>query len=253
MSLCKACVSGVTHEGTATGKFEKIGGVDCYIAAPAGEYSKEKAILFLPDALGLASINNQLLVDDFAKNGFYTVLIDVFNGDPIPMSILELDDVKKFDWGPWLARHPRAVTRPIIDNVVVALKGQGITSFAAVGYCFGGRYVFDLAFENVTKVSAVSHPSLLKSPEDLEKYVVSSQAPLLINSCEVDGQFPQAAQAKADEIFGSGKAGLPAYKRTYWDGCEHGFAVRGDLSDPKQKAAKEGAFEETVEWFAKYL
>jgi hypothetical protein len=42
--------------------------------------------------------------------------------------------------------------------------------------------------------------------------------------------FPPEAQAKADEIF----AGFaPGYKREYFDGCTHGFAVRGDLSDPK--------------------
>lgn len=31
-----------------------------------------------------------------------------------------------------------------------------------------GRYVFDLAFENVIKVAAVSHPSLLQGATDLE-------------------------------------------------------------------------------------
>jgi hypothetical protein len=30
------------------------------------------------------------------------------------------------------------------------------------------RYVFDLAFENVSHVAVVSHPSLLKIPDDLE-------------------------------------------------------------------------------------
>ena len=55
-----------------------------------------------------------------------------------------------------------------------------------------------------------------------------SKAPLLINSCEVDSQFPPAAAEKADEILGDGKF-IPGYKRTYWDGCTHGFAVRGDL------------------------
>ena len=30
------------------------------------------------------------------------------------------------------------------------------------------RYVFDLAFENVNHVAVVSHPSLLKIPDDLE-------------------------------------------------------------------------------------
>lgn len=34
------------------------------------------------------------------------------------------------------------------------------------------RYVFDLAFENIIKVSVVSHPSLLEKPADLEVRVV---------------------------------------------------------------------------------
>jgi hypothetical protein len=70
------------------GKWEKIGGVDCYVATPEGDYPKEKAILFLPDVFG-PQLNNaqvrmifcaclrcdtnripQLLADDFASNGF---------------------------------------------------------------------------------------------------------------------------------------------------------------------------------------
>jgi hypothetical protein len=43
-----------------TGKIEEIGGVKSYVATPAGEYPKEKAILFLPDAFGLELINNQV-------------------------------------------------------------------------------------------------------------------------------------------------------------------------------------------------
>ena len=50
--------------------------------------------------------------------------------------------------------------------------------------------------------------------------------PLLINSCEVDNSFPPELQAKTDEIL---KGFAPGYERTYWDGCVHGFAVRGDI------------------------
>jgi hypothetical protein len=33
---------------------------------------------------------------------------------------------------------------------------------------FGGRYVFNLAFENAIAAAVVSHPSLLKIPADLQ-------------------------------------------------------------------------------------
>lgn len=249
MSLCKDCVKGVTHEGTPRGKFEEIGGVKSYVATPTGEYPKEKAILFLPDVFGLELINAQLLADDFADNGLKTIIPDYLNEDAIPADALSKGE---FNFGAWLPNHTAEKTRPPLDKVVEALRIQGISEFAATGYCFGGRYTFDLAFDNVIKVAVVSHPSFLQVPADLEKYIASSKAPLLINSCTVDQQFPLESSAIADELFGNGKF-APGYKREYFEGCTHGFAVRGDISDPKVKAGKEGSFKAAVEWILKYI
>ncbi|KAJ7237268.1 dienelactone hydrolase endo-1,3,1,4-beta-D-glucanase [Mycena haematopus] len=250
MSFCKDCVKGVTHEGTPEGKIESIGGIECYVATPTIDYPKDKVVLFLTDIFGLSLVNCKLLTDDYARNGFKTITPDLFNGDPVPKNAFE-PEININLIGEWLAKsHDEAHTRPIIDKVIAALKAEGVTTFAAVGYCFGARYVFDLAFENIIAASAVAHPSHLEVPADLEKYVSVSKAPLLINSCTVDIMFPLGAQAKADEVF-SGFA--PGYKREYFEGCTHGFAVRGDLSDPKVKAGKEGAFTATIEWFIKYL
>lgn len=98
-----------------------------------------------------------------------------------------------------------------------------MTSFGATGYCFGARYVFDLAFDGVIKAAVVSHPSLLEAPGDLEKFS-QTNVPLLINSCEVDEQYPETKQKIGDEILGGGKH-APGYLRTYWEGCTHGFVV----------------------------
>ena len=91
-----------------------------------------------------------------------------------------------------------------------------------------------------------------RDSESLQKYASVSKAPLLINSCTVDQAFPHESQAIADEILGGGKY-TPGYKREYFEGCTHGFAIRGDMSDEKVKAGKEGAFKATVEWFQQYL
>ncbi|KAI3614062.1 dienelactone hydrolase endo--beta-d-glucanase [Moniliophthora roreri] len=244
MSFCKDCVKGVVHEGTPTGKWEKIGGVNCYVATPSSDYPKDKVLLYLADVFGPQLPNAQLL----------TIAPDYLNDDPIPADALIGEN---FDIMKWFPNHGQDKTRPTLDKVIEGLKAQGVTAFGATGYCFGGalrlsigRYVFDLAFENIIKAGATSHPSLLQVPDDLERYVSTSKTPLLINSCTVDQQFPPESQAKADEIF---KGFGPGYKREYFDGCTHGFAVRGDLSDPKVKAGKEGAFKSTVEWMIKYL
>ena len=78
-------------------------------------------------------------------------------------------------------------------------------------------------------MSILSHPSLLKVPEDFERYRAHAlaTAPLLINAAEVDAQFPPEKQRIVDELMmgESGGAVKGAYNRTYWEGCEHGFAV----------------------------
>jgi len=252
MSFCKDCVSGVRHEGTPEGKWEEIGGVKSYVGTPTVDYPKDKVILYLADVFGPQLENAQLLVDDFARNGFKVIAPDYLNGDPIPADAMLFGDKPSFDIGAWFANHGADKTRPTLDKVVAALKADGITKIGAIGYCFGGRYVFDLAFDNAIQASVVNHPSLLKVPDDLDNYIIKSSAPLLINSCETDSQFPIAAQALADQLLGDGKF-KHGYKREYFDGCTHGFAVRGDLSNPKVKAGKEGAFKSAVEWFIKNL
>ncbi|KAF7329114.1 hypothetical protein MKEN_00171900 [Mycena kentingensis (nom. inval.)] len=178
------------------GTIEQIGGIDCYVATPTGLYGRDKCVLFLTDIFGLALQNNRLLGDDFARNGYKTVIPDLFSGDPIPVQ-----PPPDFNRESWNANHGPAQVRPVIDTVIAALKEQGITELAGAGFCFGARYVFDLSFENQLKVSIVSHPSRLVIPDDLNKYLSDSKSPLLINSCEVDNPFPIAAQAQADEIL----------------------------------------------------
>jgi len=251
--FCDDCFKGVTHEGTPKGKWEKIGGIDCYVGIPSDHdvgYPEDKALLFLSDIYGPQFVNNQLIVDSFAANGILTYGIDFFFGDPSPVDTMN----QEFDRKAWGDRHPYERTRSAVDAVIAALKEKGITAFGTTGYCFGASQAVPLAIENITHVTAVSHPSRLQIPADLEKYFNQSKAPFLINSCEIDGAFPTEAQAKADEIFGAdGEKFTPGYKRTYWEGCRHGFAVRGDISDPVIKKGKEGAFKETVEWMRKYL
>ncbi|TBU22617.1 alpha/beta-hydrolase [Dichomitus squalens] len=250
MSLCADCFKGVRHEGTPEGTTQTIGGIESYVAIPEGDYPKDKVVLYLADAFGLKLENNLLLIDDFARNGYKVVAPDVFDGEPAPVNAFEPGVT--FDFGAWISRHPPSRANTIVRSVIDALKAEGVTKFAATGYCYGGRLAFDLAFTGDVQVVAVSHPSILKTPDDLQKYFEVAKAPLLINSCEVDQQFPIESQKVADEILGDGKF-APGYQRTYWPGCVHGFAVRGDLSKPEVKAGKEGAFKATVEWFQKYL
>jgi len=251
MSLCKHCISGVRHEGIPSGKDETINGVACYVATPTVDYPKDKALFFLSDALGIDFINNKLLVDDFALNGFKVIAPYIFEGDPVPLSALDDPKSSTFDFKPWVEKHSPAITQALVEKVITELKAQGVTKFATIGYCYGARLCFNFAFAGETTATVINHPSLLENPSDLEKYA-KTNVPLLINSCDVDPVFPAEFQAKADEILGGGKF-VPGYERVHWKGCTHGFAVKGDLSDPNVKAGKEGAFKAAVEFFIAHL
>ena len=162
--LSACCVSGHIHEGRPEGLTTRIAGLDAYEAIPANK-SKAKTILFITDIFGYSLPNARLLADEFAKAGFYVVIPDVFQGDPVSHELLntitprkpaEVSEVQKTKntavteatLGPWLAKHSDAVSRPLIDGVVKALKEDPeVGKIGAVGFCWGGRYVVLLASE----------------------------------------------------------------------------------------------------------
>ncbi|KAH9991592.1 alpha/beta-hydrolase [Russula vinacea] len=236
MSFCKDCISGVRYEGTAEGTYEEINGIKTYVATPKVDHPKDKAVIYLTD----------LLVDDFARNGFKVVAPDLFEGEPVAPDAL---NTGTFDFPTWLGKHSAEHTGKRARKVIEGLKGKGITVYGATGYCYGARIVFDLAIDNVIHAAVVAHPSLLQ-PKDLDTYIEKSKVPILINSCDEDNMFPKSFAEAADKKF---EGFAPGYRRTYYEGASHGFAVRGDVSKPTVKAAKEGAFQESVQWLIKYL
>jgi dienelactone hydrolase len=58
--------------------------------------------------------------------------------DPIPADAL--NPGSNFDISKWFPSHTQEKTRPTLDKVLEALKAEGVTSFAATVYCFGGTF-----------------------------------------------------------------------------------------------------------------
>ena len=182
-------------------------------------------------------------------------------------SLFDVNEIfLQYDFRPFGSKHPLERSTKPINTLIEALKEQGVTRFAATGYCFGGKNVIEMAIAGQIVAGAVNHPSRLNKPKDFERLLESgSTTKILINAGEIDEQFPLEAQKEADTLLEGGKY-KGGYKRVYWEGCTHGFAVRGDLvsdpsralnrdqpsflqSDPRVKAGMEGAFKEAVELF----
>ncbi|KAK0119424.1 hypothetical protein ONS95_010876 [Cadophora gregata] len=132
------CTVGVKHDGTPTGKSFKIGNIDAYVAEPSGKnVHKDTAILFLPDVIGIWQ-NSQLIADQYAANGYYTLIPDTFNGDP-----LSINRPAGFDLHAWLTKgsdgknpHTYEAVDPIVERSIKYLQEQGFKKIGAVGYCF---------------------------------------------------------------------------------------------------------------------
>ena len=88
---------------------------------------------------------------------------DILAGDP-----RALETPKDFDRNAWMAKHGVDSWGPIVDNVVQALKAEGVTWIGTTGYCFGAPPVWRLALKGWSTVSVVSHPSRLQVPADLQ-------------------------------------------------------------------------------------
>ena len=61
-----------------------------------------------------------------------------------------------------------------------------------------------------------------------QKYAKIAKAPLLINACETDGQWPKEKQDRAIEVL---KDFAPGFSQPYFEGCTHGFGVSIRLSN----------------------
>jgi len=252
MSLASApqrcCTVGLKHDGTPTGKDIKIGSMEAYVAEPTGNNIHEgKAILYLPDVLSIWE-NSKLMADQFAANGYYVLIPDLFNGDPMTLNMPE-----GFDFMAWLTKgtggnnpHTPEVVDKITEKSIAFLKEKGFTKIGACGYCFGAKYVVRFMTQGKgVDVGFVAHPSFMEEEE-----LAAIEGPFTIAAAEVDGIFPADKRHKAEEILIKTKQ---PFQINLYSGTEHGFSVRGDLDVPVQKYAKEQAFVQAVSWFDEHL
>ncbi|KAK7418460.1 hypothetical protein QQX98_003952 [Neonectria punicea] len=244
----QCCSVGVRHEGEPTGKFIKIGNnIDAYIATPPADKAHQHAgIVYVPDIFGIW-VNSQLMADQFAANGYTCVIPDFFNGDQVANPRPD-----GFDVMAWIAGgstgdnpHTEAHIDPVVLAGVAALRERGITKVGAVGYCFGAKYVVRNFKDNIIDVGFLAHPSFVTEEE-----FAAITGPLSMAAAQTDSIFPLEKRIESEKILG--KSGLP-WQINLFSGVEHGFAVRGDLTSPVQRFAKEQAFFQAVAWFDEHL
>ena len=82
-------------------------------------------------------INAQMLADEYANNGYLTIIPDIFQGDQISVSDMSSG---KADLPTWLKSHQPEHVEPVIESTIkYARETLGVKKIGAVGYCFGGK------------------------------------------------------------------------------------------------------------------
>jgi dienelactone hydrolase len=210
-----------------------------YISHPSSK--TDKAIIIIPDVIGHKFINAQLIADQFAANGYLTLLVDVFHGDPI-----SLNRPEGFDFPAWRKNHGVERVDPVVDAVIKhARTNLGVKKLGGVGYCFGAKSVVRFLKPGVLDAGFVAHPSFVDADE-----VKALKGPLSIAAAETDAIFPAEKRRETEDILFT--LDSPWQINLYSD-VEHGFAVRADLTKPRVKWAKEQAFLQAVAWFDEYV
>ncbi|KUI70694.1 Protein AIM2 [Cytospora mali] len=238
----RCCTVGSLHEGEPKGELRNIGNISTYFAYPPDK-STEKALLILSDVIGHKFVNAQLIADEFAANGYFAVLPDLFYSDTVPLNRPEGFQIME-----WLKNHMPEHVEPIIDTVLAEMRGPlGCKRIGGVGYCFGGRYVARYLRPGTEKldVGYTAHPTMM-SPEEL----AGIKGPLSIAAATKDFVFTTAKRHESEAILA--KLDVP-YQINLYSHVDHGFSVRCDMSVKEQRIAKEGAFAQAVQWFDSYL
>jgi len=149
----------------------------------------------------------------------------------------------------WKKRHETHVTDPILAQVVNYIHdkyGKDVR-IGGVGYCFGGRYVIRLMGSGVIDVGVINHPSFF-TMEEVGKLTKGKK--LAIYAAETDDILPPEKRSQTEEVLTKTAA---TWMSTVFSGTEHGFSVRGDLTQKEVRLAKERAFQGAVSWFNDWI
>ncbi|KID67011.1 dienelactone hydrolase, partial [Metarhizium hybridum] len=221
-------------QGKPTGKLAKIDNkIDAYVAIPPkGKAHNSYGILCLPNIISIWQ-NSQLMADLFAEQGYVTVMLDLFNGDPVKLN----NEPAGFDIMTWLNKgtdrnNPHTV--PYVDPIIEA----GIKYIKALGYVV--RH-----YKSGIDVGFIAYPSFVE-----EDKLTAISGPLSIVTAETDSIFPPDKRHKSKEIL---KATKKPYQINLFSEVEHGFTIRADLKVKVQRFAREQAFLQAVAWFDNYL
>ncbi|EMG46530.1 AIM2 Protein AIM2 [Candida maltosa Xu316] len=237
-TLQDCCFKKFNHDGAYNGTYQKIAGLDSYVIGDASE----KVIVILTDVFGYKLNNIRLIADDLNKlTNIQVVIPDILKGDAV-------ESLAKFNREEWFGKHHPGITSPIVNTFLTTLRKdqKDLKQVFGIGYCFGAKFVVEnLGKDGLLDVGAVAHPSML-TVEDIGKIV----NPILISTGENDQAFNPELRTQTIEKLS--ELAEVRWQVDIFKGATHGYAVKGDLTNPLIKYAKEKTLLDQAYWFKQF-
>ena len=147
--------------------------------------------------------------------------------------------------GPFFLWHRASVTAPIVKSFFTILRTENPDlKIGVAGFCWGGKYALLLGQEQFSDIHLVdvvfaAHPSMVSVPKDIE----APYAPVSIAVAGNDKVFSVKMWERTQEIWEK-NAEFSKFTVVVYEGAEHGFAVRGNMDNPKERERQEKAIDQ---------
>lgn len=226
-----------------------------------GDASSSKGLFVCPDIWGWHGGRTRNVADFFAAQGYLCVVPQLLvpaleggtDGDGFPPGFDM--SVRGGEFKPFMGTFSWDDFKPKMAAVKAHLESKGVSSGSLLGFCFGGWVVCrtltdpELGGGSFWKAGAIAHPSI-----QLEEYVYGGK------TAELMAQVP----AQTPLLLLPAKGDSPNYDAP--DGewisrnCEsirfpdqdHGFVVRGDISNEETNKAVHDALDRIYQFLAKH-
>jgi dienelactone hydrolase len=124
-----------------------------------------------------------------------------------------------------------------------------------IGFCFGGKYSILLGNKgpndtpSPVQAFAAGHPSLLKIPGDVEN--IDPSTPGFLQYAESDFMVSEKNRQDIDQIIQ--EKSLTNVKTKLYPGTKHGFCLKSNEDDEKERAIATEATTDAAQFFASKL
>ncbi|KAI5666707.1 hypothetical protein M9H77_16560 [Catharanthus roseus] len=222
---------------SGVGAVTEIAGLKSYVSGPS---DSKLAILLISDIFGYEAPNLRKLADKVAAAGYYVVVPDFLYGDPYDPSNAEKPVPV------WIKSHGPDKGVEDAKQVIAALRGKGISSIGAAGFCWGAKVVVQLAKSDDIQAGVLLHPSFV-TVDDIKEVI----KPISILGAEND-HLTLPELVKQFEATLSSKPEVDFFVKIF-PGVSHGWTVRYQIEDENAVKSAEEAHQDMLNWFTKFI